>query len=58
MTLHAGTTHPSGSARRAGAGRTAGLRHASLAALVLLLIQYGIGIGVNLYVTVPARQPA
>jgi hypothetical protein len=36
--------------------RTAGLRRASLAALVLLLIQYGIGIGVNLYVTVPAAD--
>ena len=28
--------------------RTAGLRRASLAALALLLIQYGIGTGVNL----------
>ena len=56
MTLHAGATHPGASARRASAGRTAGLRRASLAALVLLLIQYGIGIGVNLYVTVPAAD--
>jgi hypothetical protein len=56
MTLHAGTSHPGASARRASAGRTAGLRRASLAALVLLLIQYGIGIGVNLYVTVPAAD--
>jgi hypothetical protein len=56
MTLHAGTSHPGASARRARAGRTAGLRRASLAALVLLLIQYGIGIGVNLYVTVPAAD--
>ena len=56
MTLHAGATHPSASARRASAVRTAGLRRASLAALVLLLIQYGIGIGVNLYVTVPAAD--
>lgn len=51
MTLHTGT-----SARRVSTGRTTGLRHASLAALVLLLIQYGIGIGVNLYVTVPAAD--
>ena len=51
MTLHTGT-----SARRASTGRAAGLRQASLAALVLLLIQYGIGIGVNLYVTVPAAD--
>ena len=53
MTLQTGTS-PTGASARASAGRTAGLRHASLAALVLLLIQYGIGIGVNLYVTVPA----
>ncbi len=56
MTLHAGTTHPGASGRRASTGRTAGLRRASLAALVLLLVQYGIGIGVNLYVTVPAAD--
>jgi hypothetical protein len=51
MTLHAATSD-----RRVSTGRTAGLRQASLAALVLLLIQYGIGIGVNLYVTVPAAD--
>jgi hypothetical protein len=51
MTLHTAT-----SGRRVSTGRTAGLRQASLAALVLLLIQYGIGIGVNLYVTVPAAD--
>jgi hypothetical protein len=56
MTLHAGTTQPGASGRRASPGRTAGLRRASLAALVLLLVQYGIGIGVNLYVTVPAAD--
>ena len=56
MTLHAGTSHPGAAARRASAGRTAGLRRASLAALVLLLIQYGVGIGVNIYVTVPAAD--
>lgn len=56
MTLHAGTSHPGVPVRRASGGRTAGLRRASLAALVLLLIQYGIGIGVSLYVTVPAAD--
>jgi hypothetical protein len=55
MTLQTGTS-PRGASARASAGRTAGLRRASLAALVLLLIQYGIGIGVNLYVTVPAAD--
>jgi heme A synthase len=54
MTLHAGTSPTGTSARRA--GRTPGLRRASLAALILLLIQYGIGIGVNLYVSVPAAD--
>jgi hypothetical protein len=35
---------------------TLGLRRASLAAFVLLLVQYGIGMGVNLYVTVPGAD--
>ncbi len=51
MTLHTAVSAP-----RASTGRTAGLRRTSLAALVLLLIQYGIGIGVNLYATVPAAD--
>jgi len=34
----------------------ASLRRASLGTLVLLLVQYGIGIGVNLYVTVPSAD--
>jgi hypothetical protein len=51
MTLDTAT-----STRRGSAGRTAGLRRASLAALVLLVIQYGLGIGINLYVTVPAAD--
>jgi hypothetical protein len=38
------------------AGRVRGLRRASLAAFVLLLIQYGFGMYVNLYVTVPAAD--
>lgn len=51
MTVHTGT-----SARRTSTGRTAGLRRTSLATLFLLLVQYGIGIGVNLYATVPAAD--
>lgn len=51
MTLDTATSTGRGSA-----GRTAGLRRASLAALVLLVIQYGIGIGINLYVTIPAAD--
>ena len=51
MTLHTAVSAP-----RASTGRTAGLRRTSLAALVLLLIQYGIGIGINLYATVPAAD--
>ena len=39
--------------RRPSARQLEGLRRASLAALVLLVVQYGIGIAVNLYVTVP-----
>jgi hypothetical protein len=33
--------------------RQAGLRQASLALLILLIVQFGLGIGVNLYVTLP-----
>jgi hypothetical protein len=36
------------------ASRTAGLRLASLAVLVVLIVQFGLGAGVNLYVTLPA----
>ena len=39
--------------RRPSPRQREGLRRASLAALVLLLVEYGIGIAVNLYVTVP-----
>jgi hypothetical protein len=39
--------------RRPSARQRQALRRASLAALVLLVVQYGIGIAVNLYVTVP-----
>ena len=36
------------------ASRQAGLRQASLAILILLIAQFGLGMGVNLYVTLPA----
>lgn len=37
------------------ARRLSGLRRASLGALVMLVVQFGLGIGVNLYVTLPAN---
>ena len=42
--------------RRPGRGglRRAGLRHMSVAALIMLVLQYGLGIILNLYVAVPA----
>src|SRR5215469_6565450 len=36
------------------ASRRAGLRQASLAILIVLIVQFAVGIGVNLYVTLPA----
>ena len=36
------------------ASRQAGQRQASLAILILLIVQFALGIGVNLYVTLPA----
>ncbi len=40
------------------AARRASLRPASLAVLILLIAQLGLGVGVNLYVTLPpAGQP-
>ena len=36
------------------ASRQAGLRQASLAILILVIAQFGLGMGVNLYVTLPA----
>lgn len=41
------------SVRRA-ASRQAGPRQASLAILILVIAQFGLGVGVNLYVTLPA----
>jgi hypothetical protein len=40
----------------ASAGRLAALRGNCMGAAVLLIIQFGIGIGVNLYVTVPEHK--
>jgi hypothetical protein len=40
------------------APRRSGLRQASLAALITLTVQYALGIGVNLYVTLPAGRGA
>ena len=37
-------------------GQVRGMRRVSLAALVILLVQYGLGMYVNLYVTVPAAD--
>src|SRR6516164_7979649 len=34
--------------------RQAGLRQSSLAILIVLIVQFALGIGVNLYVTLPA----
>jgi len=44
------TTRPGRSAPAAASGR---IRNASLAVLVLLVVEYGIGMYINLYVTVP-----
>jgi hypothetical protein len=42
------------SSARKMASREAGLRQASLAILIVLIVQFALGIGVNLYVTLPA----
>jgi hypothetical protein len=52
MTLKSGPATAS-AGRRPSVRQLAGLRRASLAVFVLLVVQYGIGIAVNLYVTVP-----
>jgi hypothetical protein len=49
-TQHDTQTEPS-------AGRLAALRGNCLGAAVLLIIQFGLGIGVNLYVTLPEHKP-
>lgn len=55
MTIQTGTSAETG-ARAPSARQIAVLRRASLGTLVMLVIQYGIGIGVNLYVAVPAAD--
>ena len=40
----------------ASASRVAALRGTCMGAAVLLIIQFGLGMGVNLYVTLPARK--
>jgi hypothetical protein len=54
------TMRASAEADRVNTGRSAGrlkaLRRASFAALVLLLIQYGLGMYTNIYVTVPTAD--
>ena len=40
------------------AQRLSGLRRASLGALVMLVVQFGLGISVNLYTSVPAKGSA
>lgn len=52
MSIDAGAPAAPADGRRS-ARQIAGLRRASLSAFVLLVVQYGIGIAVNLYVTVP-----
>ena len=51
------TTTQLGSAADHAARRPTMLRANCLAAAVLLLIQFGLGMGVNLYVTLPAHKP-
>ena len=55
MSLHASTDIDRVTSERP-VGRVIGLRRASLAAFVILLIQYGFGVYVNLYVTVPGAD--
>jgi hypothetical protein len=55
MIVSTGTTVP-GTAGRLTASRISGLRRASFAAFVMLVIQFALGIYVNLYVTVPSAD--
>ena len=45
---------PPSTHRRKAQPRQAGLRQANLAVLILLIVQFALGMGVNLYVTLPA----
>jgi hypothetical protein len=49
-----GSTQPAEAERRAADRRLERLRGASMGAAVMLVIQFGLGVGVNLYVTLPA----
>lgn len=55
MSVNVGTA-ANGVTSASRAGRTRGLRRATLAALVILLVQYGFGMYTNLYATVPAAD--
>jgi hypothetical protein len=55
MSVPTGTTVP-GTAGRLTASRISGLRRASFAAFVMLVVQFALGIYVNLYVTVPSAD--
>jgi hypothetical protein len=55
MTAPMGTT-VTGTAGRLTARRVRGLRRASFAAFVMLVVQFALGIYVNLYVTVPSAD--
>jgi hypothetical protein len=55
MSVPTGTTVP-GTAGRLTASRVSGLRRASFAAFVMLVVQLALGIYVNLYVTVPSAD--
>jgi len=49
-----GSAQPAEAERRAADRRLERLRGASMGAAVMLVIQFGLGVGVNLYVTLPA----
>jgi hypothetical protein len=49
-----GSVQPAEAERRAADRRLERLRGASMGAAVMLVIQFGLGVGVNLYVTLPA----
>jgi hypothetical protein len=55
MSVPAGTTVP-GTGGRLTASRISGLRRASFAAFVMLVVQLALGVYVNLYVTVPSAD--
>ena len=52
-----GSAQPAEAERRAADRRLERLRGASMGAAVMLVIQFGLGVGVNLYVTLPGTGP-